>query len=86
VELILHLILVIQQQVEEVEVLQVLYLELMVDLQVEDLQEELPLVQEELQHREPHHKVEQVLDLMLVQDILLHQVMKAEEEEVEQAE
>jgi hypothetical protein len=40
VELILHLILVIQQQVEEVEDLQVLYQELMVDLQVEDLQEE----------------------------------------------
>jgi len=86
VEIILHLIVVIQQLVEEVVVLMVLYLELMVDLQAEDLQEELHLVQEELQHKEIHHKVEQVMDLMEEQDILLHQVMKVEEVVVEQAE
>ena len=61
-------------------------LELQEDQAAEVDQEELLLVQEELQHRETHHKVEQVLGLMLVQDILLHQVMKVEEEEAEQAE
>jgi hypothetical protein len=56
----------------------------MVDLQVEDHEEELHLVQEELRHRESHHKVEQVLDLMLVQEFT--HWYKVEEEEVEQAE